>query len=132
MSSNIQVVARVRPCFDTTADYADFQPNELDDKGVRIEVRPGVQLGWITKPKSHYEFSFNKLFWKNSKQDHIFDKVALPLIHHCIDGYNATLFAYGQTGSGKTYTLSGGESYDERGIIPRTITICTSTETHGI
>jgi kinesin family protein 6/9 len=45
----------------------------------------------------------------------IFEKVGLPLIHHSLDGFNTTLFAYSQTGSGKTYTLSGGDTYDDRG-----------------
>lgn len=39
-----------------------------------------------------------------------------------LDGYNSTLFAYGQTGSGKTYTLTGGDFYKDRGIVPRTLT----------
>jgi kinesin family member 6/9 len=37
----------------------------------------------------------------------------------CLDGYNGTIFAYGQTGSGKTYTMSGGDTWDTRGIVPR-------------
>ena len=44
------------------------------------------------------------------------------MIESCFDGYNGTIFAYGQTGSGKTYTITGGaERYNDRGIIPRTI-----------
>lgn len=38
-----------------------------------------------------------------------------------LDGYNATIFAYGQTGSGKTYTMSGAETWQLRGIIPRAL-----------
>ncbi|KAH0793513.1 Kinesin-like protein KIF6 [Histomonas meleagridis] len=117
----IQVVARVRPCFDEIADYQDFQPNELVENGIRIEVKPGTKLGWMTNPKPHYEYGFNKLFWKDSNQENIFNTVAKPLIDHALQGYNATLFAYGQTGSGKTYTLSGGDSFEDRGIIPRSI-----------
>lgn len=36
-----------------------------------------------------------------------------------MDGYNGTIFAYGQTGSGKTFTMSGGDTWDTRGIVPR-------------
>ena len=36
-------------------------------------------------------------------------------------GYNGTVFAYGQTGSGKTHTITGGEQYEDRGIIPRAL-----------
>lgn len=38
-----------------------------------------------------------------------------------LEGYNATIFAYGQTGSGKTYTMSGAETWQLRGVIPRTL-----------
>jgi kinesin family member 6/9 len=37
----------------------------------------------------------------------------------CLDGYNGTIFAYGQTGSGKTFTMSGGDTWNQRGIVPR-------------
>ena len=47
--------------------------------------------------------------------------MAKPVIDNCLDGYNGTIFAYGQTGSGKTYTMSGGDKWPERGIIPRVI-----------
>lgn len=47
--------------------------------------------------------------------------MAKPVIDNCLDGYNGTIFAYGQTGSGKTYTMSGGEKWAERGIIPRVL-----------
>ncbi len=36
-----------------------------------------------------------------------------------MEGYNGTVFAYGQTGSGKTFTMNGGESWQQRGLIPR-------------
>ena len=40
------------------------------------------------------------------------------------DGFNATILAYGQTGSGKTYTMGSGDgSYENRGIIPRALTM---------
>lgn len=110
-SSNIQVVARVRPCFDRGQDFEGMHIDELNENGIRFEMSQG----------SSTQYGFNKLFWKNTTQEKIFDSVAKPLIDHAIRGYNATLFAYGQTGSGKTYTLSGGDTYDERGIIPRGI-----------
>lgn len=120
-SINIQVVARVRACFEPSEDYYDFHRNEIGENGIRIETKPGMKFGWLTNPKPHYEYNFSGLYWKDSKQDKIFQEVAMPLISHALDGFNATLFAYGQTGSGKTYTLSGGDNYDDRGIIPRSI-----------
>lgn len=50
------------------------------------------------------------------------DNFMYKVVESCFDGYNGTIFAYGQTGSGKTYTITGGaEKYNDRGIIPRTI-----------
>lgn len=39
-----------------------------------------------------------------------------------MEGYNSTIFAYGQTGSGKTFTMSGAETWQMRGLIPRVLT----------
>ena len=106
MSGNIQVYARVRPCFEPELDSPDMQVDELNENAIRINSE---------------SFAFNKVYWKETKQEKIFMEIAQPLIDHAIEGYNATLFAYGQTSSGKTYTLSGGDTYPERGIIPRSI-----------
>lgn len=43
------------------------------------------------------------------------------IVYSALDGYNGTILAYGQTGSGKTYTITGGEHYSDRGIIPRVL-----------
>lgn len=48
--------------------------------------------------------------------------MAKDVVDSALDGFNGTIFAYGQTGSGKTFTMTGGtQSYDDRGIIPRTL-----------
>lgn len=46
---------------------------------------------------------------------------AQDIVYSALDGYNGTILAYGQTGSGKTYTITGGEHYADRGIIPRVL-----------
>jgi kinesin family protein 6/9 len=55
-------------------------------------------------------------------QDEIFQATALPAIDAAFQGYNSCIFAYGQTGSGKTFTITGGSSYNQRGVIPRVLT----------
>ena len=65
--------------------------------------------------------AFNNVFDEHTKQSTIFQHTAKPIVDSCLLGYNGTVFAYGQTGSGKTYTLTGGQHYKDRGIIPRTI-----------
>ena len=57
----------------------------------------------------------------SNDQEEIFLRTALPAIEQGFEGYNSCIFAYGQTGSGKTYTMTGGGTYAERGIIPRVL-----------
>lgn len=45
--------------------------------------------------------------------------IVAPTIKHLFQGFDVTLFAYGVTGSGKTYTMRGGKSLADRGMIPR-------------
>lgn len=54
-------------------------------------------------------------------QEDVFNSVVRDVVVSAMDGYNGTVFAYGQTGSGKTHTITGGERYADRGIIPRTL-----------
>ena len=42
-----------------------------------------------------------------------------PTIKHLFGGYDITIFAYGSTGTGKTFTMRGGKSLADRGVIPR-------------
>lgn len=62
-----------------------------------------------------------QVFDVSATQGAVYDRAARSVVMSALDGYNATVFAYGQTGSGKTYTLTGGETYGERGVIPRAI-----------
>jgi len=54
-------------------------------------------------------------------QGEIFKRTARPAVDTAFNGYNSCIFAYGQTGSGKTYTMTGGETFNERGLIPRVL-----------
>ena len=70
-----------------------------------------------------YKFKFNHIFEEKTTQEGIFEGVAKGIIDNCLLGINGTIFAYGQTGSGKTFTITGGpERYEDRGLIPRTLT----------
>ena len=57
----------------------------------------------------------------SSAQQDVFEKVGRSIVMSALDGYNATLLCYGQTASGKTYTQMGGEDYQVRGIIQRSM-----------
>ncbi|KAF0690420.1 Aste57867_18152 [Aphanomyces stellatus] len=73
------------------------------------------------KQRDELEFHYTKVFDPTTSQDTIFNDMCLDIVRGAIDGYNGTVLAYGQTGSGKTFTITGGESYSDRGIIPRAI-----------
>lgn len=67
-------------------------------------------------------FEFQEVFQGDcNSQEAVYSSVAAPIVRSALEGYNGTLFAYGQTGSGKTFTMTGGESYGERGIVPRAL-----------
>jgi kinesin family member 6/9 len=67
------------------------------------------------------EYEFDKVFDADASQGDIFDSIAREKVLDTFNGINCTIFAYGQTGSGKTYTIFGGDSFADRGLIPRSI-----------
>lgn len=69
------------------------------------------------------EYEFDKIFSCDTSQDVIFESIAKDKVMDTFNGINSTIFAYGQTGSGKTYTIFGGESFSDRGLIPRSISL---------
>lgn len=79
------------------------------------------KAGLINNQKESHEFKFTEIFDQEASQEEIFEKIAKPLTLSCLSGYNGTIFAYGQTGSGKTYTMSGADTWQLRGVIPRII-----------
>ncbi|KAL3666943.1 hypothetical protein V7S43_007890 [Phytophthora oleae] len=82
-----------------------------DDDGSRMHL----------KQRDSLDFHFNDVFDPSVSQEQVFNEVCLDIVHSALDGYNGTILAYGQTGSGKTYTITGGEHYADRGIIPRVL-----------
>lgn len=50
----------------------------------------------------------------------VFDSVC-ELVQSALDGYHVCLFSYGQTGAGKTFTMSGGPTPEQQGIMPRAV-----------
>ncbi|KAG6948351.1 hypothetical protein JG687_00015527 [Phytophthora cactorum] len=73
------------------------------------------------KQRDGVDFHFNDVFDPSVSQEQVFNEVCLDIVYSALDGYNGTILAYGQTGSGKTYTITGGEHYADRGIIPRVL-----------
>ena len=67
------------------------------------------------------EYEFDKVFDADTSQSTVFESIAMEKIHDIFEGISSTIFAYGQTGSGKTFTIFGGDSFADRGLIPRSI-----------
>jgi hypothetical protein len=74
--------------------------------------------------QQHASFQFTGNVLREATNDEVFEAVAKEAVEAATDGFNATILAYGQTGSGKTYTMGSGDgSYENRGIIPRALTM---------
>ncbi|RLN93092.1 hypothetical protein BBJ28_00010659 [Nothophytophthora sp. Chile5] len=83
-----------------------FPPPDDDESRLHLKQREGL------------DFHFNDIFDPGVSQELVFND---DIVLSSLDGYNGTILAYGQTGSGKTYTITGGEHYADRGIIPRVL-----------
>ena len=68
-------------------------------------------------------FAFDRVFWPDDGQEHVFDTCTRNLVLGCFHGFNATILAYGQTGSGKTHSMGTGSTlgmpFEHVGIVPR-------------
>lgn len=121
MKYGIQIFCRIRPTKKTTG-HCEFGEGEDGLPTFNITVPRSEASGVVNNKRETFSFKFSHVFDQDSKQEDIFENVAKGVIDNCLQGYNGTIFAYGQTGSGKTFTITGGaEKYNDRGIIPRTI-----------
>jgi kinesin family member 6/9 len=92
-------------------------------KILELQIPEGADPGLVHYNKSGYiGFTFNEVFDDESTQEDIFHYVE-GMAMETFEGINSTVFAYGQTGSGKTFSICGGDSYEDRGLIPRTLNL---------
>ena len=125
-SNFIKVYLRIRPSKKTTTTICTIDYNIIavlkDESKISFNFLKDPSKGYINNTDMVHDFYFDRIFDQPTKQEEVFEDVAKEVIDSCLDGYNGTIFAYGQTGSGKTFTITGGtERYNDRGIIPRTI-----------
>ncbi|CAD8161778.1 unnamed protein product [Paramecium octaurelia] len=119
MKSQFEVYLRLKPSNNQSQNSMQYQL--YHNKRLQVLLPRNVKLGMINNSRDNLEFNFTHVFDQKSSQDQVFSKVTIPVINSFLDGYNATIFAYGQTGSGKTYTMSGAETWQLRGVIPRAL-----------
>lgn len=120
-TDGIQIYARIKPC---KKPYSGLRSSTSDDgvSKLAVTVPKDQSSGFVNNQRETHNFRFKHIFPEECTQSDVFDVVAKPVVDSVLDGFNGTIFAYGQTGSGKTFTITGGpERYEDRGIIPRTL-----------
>ena len=119
-SEHIRVYCRTRPA----KSHQDAIMLSEAEGVVEFNKAVVLDAGDVNNTKSHFKFKFDHVFPTSVTQGEVFDKIGVPAVQSVLDGFNGTIFAYGQTGSGKTFTITGGaDSYEDRGIIPRAISL---------
>ncbi len=93
--------------------------HEREGSCLRLYDKEGVVQ--VHGQKSTYKFAFDQVFGASCDQAQVYEEAVSGLVDSSLDGLNGTVFAYGQTGSGKTYTITGGATYETRGVIPRAL-----------
>mmetsp|Transcript_9688 Transcript_9688/g.16176 ORF Transcript_9688/g.16176 Transcript_9688/m.16176 type:complete len:737 (-) Transcript_9688:169-2379(-) len=125
----IATYLRVKPTFLPQDREVDFEIQDISMKDgttrslielvIPSDADPGLVHNNALTGMLRYEF--DKIFDPTTTQQQVFDSVAREKIQGVLDGFSCTIFAYGQTGSGKTYTIFGGETFADRGLIPRSL-----------
>ncbi|KAI0689505.1 kinesin motor domain-containing protein [Cytidiella melzeri] len=93
-------------------------PDKLDHK--EFILRASSESATGQERKDEWAFSFDRVFDPCSTKAEVFKEISL-LAQSCVDGYNVCIFAYGQTGSGNLFTMEGGSTETNAGMIPRAV-----------
>jgi len=118
-NSSFHVVIRARP-----SPHKESQSDPcIQIEAQEVRVTSILQTIPVGKNDSSQRFTFDHVFPPTTNQKEFYTTSVNPLVHSCLDGYNATILAYGQTGSGKTHTMMGDfrRQDDEVGVIPRAL-----------
>jgi len=91
-----------------------------DNHKAVVKLHKDLTRDVVNNTGTNYQYDFfNRVYGMDATQEGVFETLAKDVVDSTFEGFNGTIFAYGQTGSGKTYTMTGGETYDDRGLIPR-------------
>jgi hypothetical protein len=129
-AARLKVGIRCRPPFQDEVDFSHSEfvpivdmsstpmplPDSDGDEALNL-----VSLTMVSGKRR--DFYFDYAFDSMHGQDHVYDKIARPVVQDVLRGFNGTIFAYGQTGTGKTYTMGILETVNNEraGIIPRAL-----------
>ena len=110
-TSRVKVVVRVRP---VDASVKTCVSTHKVSDGATSAAQ--VQLHDPSRDVQPFAVNVDAALPPSAGQEDVFHVVGWPMVDHCMDGFNSTIFAYGQTGSGKTHTMMGDLlPPDERG-----------------
>ncbi len=122
-SECVQVVVRCRPLSrDETKDKRNIVVDMDRNIGqVRVKKPPAAagNTGGAADAEPPKTFTFDNVFPSGTEQKSIYEETARTIVDSVLKGYNGTIFAYGQTGTGKTWTMDGGSSENDKGVMPR-------------
>ncbi|KAI0272374.1 P-loop containing nucleoside triphosphate hydrolase protein [Gloeopeniophorella convolvens] len=129
LKGNIRVFARVRPLL--ASDVSSPEDEKVrketlanmafpDRDNREIVLSSSSESATGQERKETWNFSFDRVFEPQSTQEEVFEEISM-LAQSCADGYNVCIFAYGQTGSGKSFTMEGGPTSENAGMIPRAV-----------
>ena len=90
LNRNISLYVRVRPIL----------KNEKATSPIAIQIRNTSVISVTSSPGTVKQYSFNKVFNENTNESELFQTACVPMLNHCLEGYNSSLFLYGQTGTG--------------------------------
>ncbi|KAL3715904.1 hypothetical protein ACJRO7_007632 [Eucalyptus globulus] len=117
MTANITVCARFRPLSSKERrDHGDSVCIErIDDEAFNLK----------DEKEGEMKFSFDKVFYDDSKQDDVYSFLARPIVRDVVNAINGTIITYGQTGAGKTYSMEGPSILEcddaKKGLLARVV-----------
>lgn len=132
-AGRVKVGIRIRPVFQDEIESirGPFTPIISAQGAPESSSELGKVILNVGGSKQQREFKFDYTFGPKASQDHVYDRVARPVVTDVLSGFNGTIFAYGkqvgvymiscsslrnyvptpyhnsvgQTGTGKTYTM---------------------------
>jgi hypothetical protein len=111
----------------------DGTNREILEVDIPIDADPGLIYNnhIMDNGRKSVKYEYDYVFDSTARQEDVYNVVARDRVRDALyHGINCSILGYGQTGSGKTYSICGGDSYADRGLIPRTISMIFSEVKH--
>jgi kinesin family protein 1/kinesin family protein 3/17 len=109
-AENIRVAVRCRPM--SKKEIGNNEKSIFSIKDGEVHLKD-------PKTGEPSKFAFDIIYGMDTEQVNVYKQVGIPMLEKAFDGFNSTIFAYGQTGSGKSWSMTGADTPELEGIIPR-------------